>query len=141
MKTFALVKGDLSPAPGGYLMFEGAAKIHQDLALALQEAYGGDALHPRWGSILQSMIGEPLTPSLRQAILTEVNRVLSNYIAVQNARIIQDSNNHSLSALTTDDVVASVTNTTAQQVYDSIVISVGLQTVSRQSIQINQVIQ
>ena len=31
MKTIALVQGDFSPAPGGYLLYEGPQKIHQDL--------------------------------------------------------------------------------------------------------------
>lgn len=140
MKTFALVKGDFVPAPGGYLMYEGAQKIHQDLALALQEAYGGDSFHPRWGSILGAMVGGPLTADLKQQILAEVNRVISNYITVQNARIIQDNNTGSLSRMTTDDVVNAVENITAQQLYDQIVVSVTLQTLSRQQININQVI-
>lgn len=140
MKTFALVQGDLSPAPGGYLLYEGAQKIHQDLALALKEQYGGDAIHPRWGSILQNLVGGPLTPDMKQSVLTEVNRVLSNYITVQNARIIQDSNSNSVSSLTTDDIVGSVLSTTAQQIYDSLVVSVTLQTLSRQQININQVV-
>jgi phage baseplate assembly protein W len=78
VKTLALVQGDLSPAPGGYLMYEGPQKIHQDLALALQEAYGGDKLHPRWGSILQNFIGLPMTDDVKNKVLSEINRVISN---------------------------------------------------------------
>jgi phage baseplate assembly protein W len=139
VKTLALVQGDLSPAPGGYLMYEGASKIHQDLALALKEAYGADQLHPRWGSILQRFIGTPLTDDVKTKVLTEINRVISNYITVQNARIVQDSNTGNLSNMTTDDVVRSISNISAQQIYDSLVVSVALETLSRQTVNINQV--
>lgn len=140
MKTLALVRGDLVPAAGGYLMYEGVQKIHQDLALALQEAYGGDPLHPAWGSILQRLIGGPLTADAKQQILTEVNRVINNYISVQNARIIQDNATGSVSSMSTDDVVNSLSGLSVQQVYDSIVISVALQTLSRQQVTITQVV-
>src|SRR6202012_4542666 len=139
MKTLALVQGDLSPAPGGYLLIEGAAKIHQDLSLALREAYGADTLHPRWGSILQQLIGSPITAQLRGQILTEINRVISNYITVQNAKIVQDSTTGNTSSMTTDDVVQSISNIQAQQVYDSLVVRVPLQTLSQQTVNINQV--
>jgi phage baseplate assembly protein W len=140
VKTLALIQGDLSPAPGGYLMFSGADKIHQDLSLALREEYGGDPIHPRWGSILQTLVGGPLTAEMRQSVLSEINRVISNYITVQNARIIQDSTTNSVSSLMQDDVVQSVSSMSAQQIYDSIVVRVALQTVSRQNIIISQVI-
>jgi phage baseplate assembly protein W len=140
VKTLALIQGDLTPGPGGYLLIDGAAKIHQDLSLALLEVYGGDSLHPRWGSILQNLIGGPLTVDMRQSILTEVNRVLSNYITVQNSRIVMDSTAGNISSLTTDDVVGSVLSSSAQQVYDSIIVSVVLETLSRQQIQITQVV-
>ena len=140
MKTLALVQGDLSPAPGGYLTYEGAAKIHQDLALALRETYGADQLHPRWGSILQQLVGSPLTADLKNKVLTEINRVIGNYITVQNARIVQDSNTGTISNLTTDDVVRSVSNISAQQIYDSLVVSVTLETLARQTVNINQVL-
>lgn len=140
MKTIALTQGDFTPAAGGYLMYEGTQKIRQDLALALQEAYGGDALHSAWGSILPDMVGQPLTPTLQSQILTEVNRILNNYVTVQNARIIQDNATRSVSSYSTDDVVNSITSLSAQQVYDSILVNIGLQTISRQSISIQQVI-
>lgn len=140
MKTFALVQGDLSPAPGGYLLYSGAQKIHQDLALALQEEYGANTLHPRWGSILQRFVGVPLSSDVKTQVLTEINRVIGNYITVQNARIVQDSTAGSISAMTTDDVVQSISNISAQQIYDSLVVSVILQTISRQTLSINQVI-
>jgi phage baseplate assembly protein W len=140
MKTFALVQGDLSPSSGGYLMVEGSAKINQDLTLALKEEYGTDPFHPRWGSVLKSYIGLPLTPEIKTKTLTEINRVVNNYITIQNARIVQDNNTSSPSRYSTDDVVQGVVSMSAQQIYDSLLVSVTLQTVSRQQININQVI-
>ncbi len=140
MKTLALVQGDLLPSAGGYLMYSGASKIHQDLALALRETYGADTIHPRWGSVLQNYVGFPITAEMRGKVLVEINRVLSNYITVQNARIIQDNNNGTSSKLSSDDVVQSVGSVNVQQIYDSLVVSVILQTLSRQTININQII-
>jgi phage baseplate assembly protein W len=140
VKTFALVQGDLVPAAGGYLLYDGPRKIHQDLSLALRETYGTDQFHQAWGSILPNMIGQPLTATLRQEVLAEVNRVINNYITVQNSRIVQDNATGSVSALTTDDVVTGLSNISVQQIFDALVIKVGLRTISRQDININQVI-
>lgn len=140
MKTIALLHGDFVPAPGGYLLYEGQQKIHQDLALALQEAYGGDQIHPAWGSLLDSYVGTPLTPEIKQAVLAEINRVISNYITVQNARIVQDNAAGNVSSMTTDDVVGSITSISAQQAYDSLVVTAVLQTLSRQSVNVTQII-
>jgi phage baseplate assembly protein W len=141
VKTFALIQGDLVPAPGGFLTYSGARKIHQDLTLALSEEYGGNPLHPRWGSILKSMIGGPLTPEMKARVLAEVNRVISNYITVQNAKIVQDNATGSVSRLSTDDVVSGVSAVNAQQVYDSLVVTATLHTLSRQQINVTQVVQ
>ncbi len=140
MKTFALVQGDLVPAAGGYLMYEGRKKIHQDLSLALLEEYGTDEQHPGWGSVLQNYVGAPLTPELKQQIISEVTRVINNYITVQNARILADDTAGNRSSLTTDDVVNGVSNISVQQVFDSVVVTVTVQTLSRQDITINQVL-
>lgn len=140
MKTFALIQGDFAPSGGGYLMYSGAQKINQDLTLALKEEYGLDPYHPRWGSILKKYIGLPLTTALRAKVITEINRVINNYITVQNARIVSDSNTASPSSYTTDDVVIGVSGINAQQVYDNLLVNVTLQTASRQHININQVL-
>lgn len=140
MKTFALVQGDLSPSGGGYLMYEGPAKINQDLTLAMKEEYGTDRFHPRWGSVLKKYVGLPLTAEIKSKTLTEINRVINNYITIQNSRIVADNNTSSASRYSTDDVVQSLTALSATQVYDSLLVSVTLQTVSRQQINLNQVI-
>lgn len=140
MKTFALIQGDLSPSGGGYLLYEGAARINQDLTLALREEYGTDPFHPRWGSVLKQYIGLPITADIKARTLTEINRVINNYITIQNARIVQDSNTSTASRYSTDDVVQAVSHMSSQQIYDSLVVSVTLQTISRQSISLNQVI-
>lgn len=140
MKTLALTQGDLTPAPGGYRMLEGANKIQQDIGLALQEEYGTDSSHPLWGSILPTMIGAPITEDLKQQIRVEVNRVVNNYIAVQNARIVQDNVTGSQSSMTTDDVVNAITGLSITQLFDSVVINLGLQTISRQNVNLNHVV-
>lgn len=121
-------------------MVEGAAKIYQDLSLALREEYAIDHLHPSWGSTLHRYVGRPLTEDLRARVLRELNRVVQNYITVQNSRIVNNSNSGTFSSMTTDDVVRSVSSITTQQLYDVLLIRVILQTSSRQTININQVL-
>lgn len=140
MKTFALIQGDLSPAAGGYLMIDGTRKITQDLSLALKESYGGDELHAAWGSILPEMIGYPLTEELKQQIITEITRVINNYITVQNARIVADDAIGNTSSLSTDDVVNGIGAISVKQVYDAVIVTVVVQTLSRKEVTINQVL-
>lgn len=140
MKTLALSNGDLVVVPHGYQTYSGAQKIVQDLGLALREVYGGDQLHPRWGSILLNYIGTPLTADVKANVINEINRVLKNYISVQNAQISDTIQSGSKSSMTTDDIVESVLNIDANQVFDSLVVTVTLQTVSRQTLTLSQVV-
>lgn len=140
MKTFALVSGDLSPSGGGYLMVDGANKINQDLSLAIREEYGLDPYHPRWGSILKTYVGQPMTSDVTAKVLSEITRVINNYITIQNSRIVSDTNSSTPSRYSTDDVVQSILSMNAQPIADSLVVNVTLQTISRQTININQVL-
>ncbi len=140
MKTLALVQGDLAVGTGSYLTYSGVNKISQDLSLALREAYGGDRFHPSWGSILQQYVGTPMVEEAKAGVVAEVTRVLNNYITVQNAQIQAAGTQNVQSTLTTDDVVQSITSINATQVHDSLVVTVTLQTLSRQAVSITQVV-
>lgn len=136
MKTLALVGGDLAPGDGGYIILTGSARIRQDLALALGEAYGHDTFHPEYGSVLASYIGEPLTAELELLVRSEVVRVLQQYVAGQQADIASDSLSTSRSRYSTQDVVDSVTAVTTQVSFDTVKVLVSLVTRAGQTVNV-----
>lgn len=138
MKTLALFNGDLMLAQGGYFMFTGADRIRQDLALALLEEYGTDRFHPRWGSIIMRYIGNVITPQLDALVKAEVNRVVQNYIAVQQAEVLRDSVVDVKGRFSTRDVVRNLTKITTRAHMDRIDVLLSLQTLARETITIKK---
>lgn len=138
MKTLALIQGDLALSSGSYLTFSGPDKIRQDLDLALNESYGSDLYHPYWGSVLTQYVGQPLTESARQAVISEVKRVLDNYVKVQTDQISADSVYDNLSGFTTSDVIRSIESVDAQPMQDRLLVTIVLVTMSNQTITIKR---
>jgi hypothetical protein len=130
MKTLALVGGDLALGDGGYRTLTGAARIRQDLALALAEPYGQDTYHPEFGSVLAAHIGEPLTPELELLVRSEVVRVVQQYVDSQQAQIAADALSGSRSRFSFQDVVQSVQSISTDIQYDTIKVSIALKTQS-----------
>lgn len=138
MKTLALVQGDLVLAGGTYVTFTGSDKIQQDLTLALNEDYGSDIYHPYWGSILDRYIGAPLTAELQSAVSLEVQRIIKNYIAAQADTLAIGTAYDIKGVYNTSDVVQKLESIDVQVSYDSINITVKLQTLSRQTVTIKK---
>lgn len=138
MQTLALAQGDLVLSSGTYLTFTGSDRIRQDLDLALNEAYGSDPYHPYWGSILRQYVGRPLTETARQGVITEVKRVLDNYVKVQTDLISADSVRDDRSNFTTSDVVRSIESVDARALHDRLLVTVVLVTMSNQIITIKR---
>lgn len=139
METFALVHGDLMVDSSGQLLtYSGPNRIRQDLQLALSEEYGADHFHPKWGSIVKSYIGNPITPSLELLVQAEVNRVVQNYITLQQSSVLRSTTFDIAGVFDTSDVVQSVGPLRVSTAYDTIYISATLTTVDRQTITITQ---
>lgn len=136
MKTLAIRDGDLVIGDSGHETVTGLPKITQDLRLALGEKYASDPFHPRWGSLLDRLIGTWLTPDQMFAVRQEVNRVISNYIAVQQAMIQTDILQADQSRFSTNDVIASVDaiDVTQAQQPDRLIVQVALTTLGRQTV-------
>lgn len=134
MKTLALINGDLMLAQGGYQLYTGPQRIRQDLTLALQEEYGMDRFHPRWGSILMHYIGNVLTNDIQSLVKAEVNRVVQNYIAVQQAEVLRDTQVDVANRFNTSDVVRRILSIVASANIDTINISLALETLSRETV-------
>lgn len=139
MQQIQLVHGDLAVGTdGGMLMCSGANRIRQDLTLALSEEYGTDRFHPTWGSVLPGYLGQLLTAEMRQLVRAEVNRVLQNYIVIQQNDVIRDTTYDVRGRYDTSDVVQSVGDITVTQVLDAIYLSATLTTLARQTLTISQ---
>lgn len=140
MKGLAVVDGDLVLFGGSFLTLSGAARIKQDLTFALRDELGADTHHPFWGSILRRFIGQPIDASVQQQILTEVHRVLTNYISVQADQVNQAIALGVKGNLDTADVVRSVTAVSVEPELDQIRIKVELQTMARENVSISRTV-
>lgn len=139
MQTLALVHGDLSiDSAGNYATFSGANRIRQDLTLAMTETYGANKFHPGWGSTLENFVGNPITQTLQQFVKAEVNRVVTNYIVLQQAQVLRNTTYDIAGVFDTSDVVRSVDNITVSSALDTIYVSATLTTVARQTITITR---
>jgi phage baseplate assembly protein W len=139
IKTLALVNGDLAIGTNGaYLLYSGVSRIKQDLTLALTEEYGTDRFHPTYGSIVQSYLGQVLSAELMQLVRAEVNRVLQNYLIIQQNEVLRDSLVDVANRYDTSDVVQSVDNVAARAVLDTIYLSATLTTLSRETVTISR---
>lgn len=138
MKQLALVDGDLAVGPKGHQTVTGPARIKQDLTLALREEYGLDRFHPRWGSLLNRYLGEILDDETRLLVQAEVNRVLQNYVIVQNAGLLSDMTYDVKGRYSTSDVVRSVMGVETQVDLDGVLLRVVLQTLSREEITLTE---
>jgi phage baseplate assembly protein W len=128
VKTLALSNGDLIVGPGGYATATTAAKIRQDLALALGEPLGNDRFHTEWGSVLPTYIGQPMNEETESLIKAEVARIIEQQMAIQQRDISNDAREGVPSRYATADVIAGIQSLTALIRYDSIQITVGLLT-------------
>jgi phage baseplate assembly protein W len=138
IKTLALMNGDIMPAQGGYLLYSGVNRIRQDLSLALMEEYGTDRFHPKWGSVIRQYIGNVITPQLQAMVQAEVNRVVQNYILIQQAEVLRDSNYDVRGRWSTSDVVRSVLAIKATTSTDRIDVRLALETLSRTKVTISR---
>lgn len=140
MKTLLLAQGDLVLGPAGHQTVTGSAKVRQDLALALGEEYGNDRFHRQWGSVILRYVGQPIDAALELAVYSEVNRVLSTYIGSQRQNIKRDSLTGRLSRYTTSDVVVGVQTIDVRATYDTIKVSMVLETAAHETVAITRTV-
>lgn len=142
MKTLALSGGDLViDSSHGYQTLTGAAKIRQDLSLALIEPYGDDPYHAQWGSLLQSYIGTPLTSDLELLVEQEARRVVTQYMNMQQANISQATTNGTPVGYTTADVVVGITSISGVINFDILQLQISLVTAAGQNVDITRTVQ
>ena len=139
MQSLGLIQGDLAiSGSGDYFTVTGVSRIKQDLTLALTEELGADRFHPGWGSIVKEYLGQPITPELQQAVKAEVNRVVQNYIVLQQQEVIRDSQYDIAGRFDTSDVVQNVRDIQVRALYDTIYVSATLVTIARETVTISR---
>lgn len=130
MRTLLLRDGDLVPSHRDFVMVTGAGKVAQDLRCALREPLGNDRFHTGWGSALDQFIASIADEDTRSEVEAEINRVISNYAAVQRDRIEADIFGEEDSRFTTEEILSRIRGVTVQVEGDAIHADITLQTVA-----------
>lgn len=130
MKTLMLRDGDLVPTHRDYAQVTGVAKVAQDLRCALLEPLGNDRFHPGWGSTLDTFVSLVADADTQAEVQGEVNRVISNYAAIQRDKIEADINGGGSTRFTTDEVLSRVHGVSTSISTETIRVNIGLQTLS-----------
>lgn len=139
MKTMLLEGGDLVVgASSDYQMITDAAKVQQEVRCALVEPLGNDRFHPGWGSTISDLVGEPVTPFLRTQVLSEVNRVVGNYAAVQKDKVETDSLSGSSTRFSTSEIVAAVRGVSVASRFETMKVRVAIGTLAGSTVTVSE---
>jgi phage baseplate assembly protein W len=113
--SLAVSDGDLVQEGSSLQIVWGIEKLKQDLQLWVLERHGGDRFHPGMGSILQDMIGTPVSAVTEYRITHELLRVLDNYQRTQYEALEESPQLFSATELllAVDDVTVKLTFDTA----------------------------
>lgn len=136
MKAFEIRNGDLVIGAGGYTAVSGAAKVRQDLGIAVREPYGSDRFHPRWGTLLHEYVGSTVGPLSEMRIQAEVGRLIQNYIFVQSEMLDSDVTARRQTRFSRDEVIESVQSIDLVQEYDKFRVRVIVKTFSNQGVEV-----
>lgn len=141
MDTLRIEDGDLVLSGRDYVTVTGTAKVAQDLRGALLEPLGNDRFHPGWGSTVADYVAQIADEETRMEVETEVNRVVSNYAAIQRDKISADINADTASRFTTDEVLSRIRsiNVTLDSV-ESVGVQIALQTASGETVVLNEAV-
>lgn len=134
MKTFQIKDGDLVVGPGGFTSVTGSTKVRQDLAVAVREPLGCDRFHPRWGSTLAQYVGVFNDELIRGLIISEVYRLVRNYVAVQGDQVRTDSISGRKPRYRTDELVSDIEHVDLRQEFDRLYLRVTLSLTSGEQI-------
>lgn len=134
MDTFAIRNGDFALGDGGFVTISGPSKLVQDLGCALREPIGTDRFHRLFGSTMESLVGGIIGPATAASIQSETERVIANYITVQQALLSRDALAGRMPRFDTGEVIKSVDSITVQQSFDSMIVTVVLTTLSQEAV-------
>lgn len=138
MKTLALRNGDLTLTGRVFAEVSGTSKVTQDLRGALVEPLGNDRFHPGWGSTLDDFVSTIADEGTAFEVEAEVNRVISNYAAVQRDKVEADIYSDSETRFTTDEILQRIGGVNATVEQDRVSVDIRLLTASGEVIALNE---
>lgn len=130
MKTLEIRNGDLALAPGGYATLTGAAKVKQDLGVAVREPLGCDRFHPNWGTTLSDLTGSAMSGDAESLIQSEITRLVRNYAAIQDDLLAADYGQGVKPRFDIDEIVSDLSSIEIQRREDAVYIRVKVKTMS-----------
>jgi phage baseplate assembly protein W len=140
MKTLLLSEGDLVTTHDDLAMCTGVTKLQQDLRGALLEPIGTDRFHPGWGSSLNDFLAQIADEDTRVEIESEINRVISNYAAVQRDKIESDIMGDGQTRFSTDEILARIRRVQVQVRDESVLVGISLTTVTGEVVVLNEAV-
>lgn len=138
MKSLAIQNGDLVLGPEGFATVSGAAKVRQDLGIALREPVGNDRFHPRWGSLLPSYIGNPIGDSTIMVVRSETYRVIQNYVYIQAASVKDDVARSRQARYGASEIIKDIKKVDVRQDHSRLLVKVFLVTLGNDDVTIIQ---
>lgn len=139
--TLKIVDGDIAiRGDGNATVVSGAERVAQDLACWCMEPVGSDPMYPRFGSDLNSRIGEPNTPSQRSGARAEVARVCSNYVAYQQQALATVGAASYALNWSPDDIVSRIDRVDVSSSRDTISIGVSVRTSAGSYAEVSQIV-
>lgn len=136
MKTFALRNRDLVLSGDQFALVGGAARLQQQLGLAMSDPYGADRFHPDWGSTLHQYVGVNNSPATTELIKAEVNRIIRYLLSVQNTMMTDRSVLALKPTITAAEIVADISSVQVDQREDSLSVKVSVRTASQQQVDV-----
>ena len=134
MRGLLIENGDLVIGQGGFVLTEGPTKVRQDLSHAAAEELGLDRFHPRWGSLLSRYVGMPEGDEVRALVKSEMNRIVQNYISVQNFNLREDQRLGRPNRYNASELVSEVASIDVRQEYDRFFVRVTVTTFGGESV-------
>lgn len=130
MKTFQIINGDLALAPGGFAVVSGAAKVKQDLGVAVREPLGCDRFHPNWGTVLDNCVGDYMNSDVEALVNSEITRLVRNYASIQDDVLAADYGQGVKPRFGAEEIIANLGAVDIQRREDALYIKINVQTMA-----------
>jgi hypothetical protein len=134
MRGLLIENGDLVVGQGGFVLTDGPAKVRQDLNHAAAEPLGIDRFHPKWGSLLDRFVGQPNSEEIVALVRGEMNRLVQNYISIQNYNLREDQRLGRRNRYRASELVSTVEAIDVRQEYDRFFVRVRVTTFGGETI-------
>ena len=104
------------------------------MGIMVREPLGVDRFHPRWGTILEDFIGEPISQESEMRVRAEIQRLIQNYVVMQTRQIQADHDAGRRPRFRPSEIVTDVAGIDIQQRYDRLNVRVHLLTASGEEV-------